>query len=223
MKKEIELKYLLSKKEDLLRLKAALGPYMKESSKLLVQENYYFDTPQLALKKDGISLRLRKENQDFWLSAKQSLGKKKQKNNLSIRLEFEGIIDFEAGELIKDQFLSPLEAFRLMPAEGEGEATKKLLLGHMKKALKEGLQMVGSFINHRVAVPIEILGHKIILELDHSFYPQNIEIFEVEIEFSSAQEAELLRPLIEELFDQVPIKTHKSISKSSRLYKILFS
>lgn len=221
MKKEIELKYLLSSKEDLVRLQGALLPYMKDKPSLLVQENYYFDTSKLTLKKDGISLRLRKENNDFLLCAKQSLRKKRQKSHLSVRLEFEGLVSKEAGELMIEQYLSPLEAYKLLPAVGEALDTRKLLYGHMKKALDLGVQLLGSFINHRTAVPIEILGHKITLELDHSFYPKGIEIFEVEVEFISAEQAELLRPLIEDLFRQVPIKTSKSISKSSRLYRIL--
>lgn len=221
MKKEIELKYLLPDQKDLLRLEGALLPYMRQKPQLLIQENYYFDTPKLMLKKAGISLRLRKENQHYWLTAKQSLSKKKLKGHLSERLEFEGIISSDVGQLIIAQYLSPLEAFKELEAEGEADATKKLLYSHMKKATKLGLQLVGSFTNRRTAHPIEILGHRVILELDHSFYPKEIEIFEVEVEFSSKEEALLLRPLIEDLFSQIPIKTHESISKSSRLYRIL--
>lgn len=218
MNKEIELKYLLSSKEDLLLLKQTLLPYVKQSS-LLIQENFYFDTPGLSFRKEGISLRLRKENQKYLLTAKQSLSKKKGENNLSVRLEYEGSISKEVGELIASGYLSPLESFAALSA-GE-EATKKRLFDHMKKASKLGLQLWGSFINHRTAMPLEILGHHVVLELDHSFYPKNVEIFEVEVEFLSIEQAEVLRPLIEDLFRKIPIKTFQSISKSSRLYHLL--
>lgn len=223
MRKEIELKYQLASKDDLNRLEGALLPYRKGEIESLVQENYYFDTSGMSLRREGISFRLRKENQAFSLTAKQSLSKKSTQDNLSIRLEFEGPVSPKAGQLMIDQYLSPLEAFLLLPAEGEALKTKELLLGHIKKAAKFGLDILGSFVNHRSATPIEILGHEITLELDHSFYPKGIEIFEVEVEFVSEKQAKLLRPLIEDLFDNVPIKTQQSISKSSRLYHIIFN
>jgi uncharacterized protein YjbK len=220
MKKEIELKYLIPAKEDFLRLKEVLVPYQLQEAEEIVQKNYYFDTLKRSLKKDGISLRLREENENYIITAKQSLGKKST-HNLSVRLEYEGEVSQEVGELIAEQLLSPLEAFRSLK-NFENEPTKKLLYSHIKKASNFELMLVGTFINHRTGIPIEILDHRLVLQLDHSFYPNNLEFFEVEIEFVSTKEILLLRPLIENLFTKNKIKTKQSTSKSSRLYRILF-
>lgn len=223
MKKEIELKYCLSSKEDFVSLMHFLEHVRREKSHTYHQENSYFDSPNLILRREGISLRLRKQNGDFILSAKQSLPKKKSSKNLSVRLEYEGMIEKHIAALLCNNNLSPVDAFAFLKTTNEDElATKKILYRRMKKAAHAGLQIIGSFKNTRISIPIVLAGEDIVLEFDHSFYPKGIEIFEVEVEFSSIKQATALRPAMDALFRMAGIKTHRSSSKSSRLYKILF-
>jgi uncharacterized protein YjbK len=223
MKKEIELKYRLGSKDDFILLDRFLDGYAVGPKHLHQQENFYFDTPYLHLKRNNISLRLRKQNSEYLISAKQSFKGKKPGKHLSIRLEYEGRIDNAIASLILDDCLSPLDAFDLLPCLTSDElATKKTLYRNMRKAAKTGLQLIGSFVNLRRALPIDISGQTIVIELDHSIYPKAIEIFEVEIEFSSIEHVKQMRPTIENIFYLARIKTYQSSSKSSRLYRILF-
>lgn len=222
MKKEIELKYCFSTKDDFLLFKRFLERYRIDKKNVLMQENFYFDSPELDLRRNGISLRLRKQNHEFFLSAKQST-KKRSEKFLSVRLEYESCLDKRIAALICEENLSPIEAFAFLPASSPDEnLTKKTLYRRMKKSIKTGLQIIGTFKNTRTTVPILLLGEQLVLELDHSLYPKNIEIYETEIEFSSVKEALSLRPAVESLFRAAGIRTHKSCSKSSRLFKILF-
>jgi uncharacterized protein YjbK len=223
MKKEIELKYRLGKKEDFYLFERFLEQYRCDKKQILRQENSYFDTPKLDLRRARISLRLRKQNQEYLLSAKQSLEKKGAHKHLSIRLEYEGPLDKRLASLIYNDHLSPLDAFAFLRSRSaHADNTKKLLCAHMKKTAKTGVQIIGSFKNLRTTVPIMIAGHKMIIELDHSFYPKGIEVHEVEVEFVNVRQVATLQPAIEKLFRTAGIRVYRSSSKSSRLYRILF-
>jgi uncharacterized protein YjbK len=220
MKKEIELKYLFAGKSDFDLFKEFLIPYMCGENKNLKQTNYFFDTPSLSLKKKGICLRLRQQGKDYILCAKQSL---RGKDNLSIRLEFEGGITNNVAELVYKSYLSPLDIFLLLPTKTKEDiTTHKILCKNIKKISKMGLQIIGSFINQRKVMPVKIAEQIIMMEFDHSIFPNSNEFFEVEIEFLSEKHMKNMRHNIEKLFKDAKIKTFSSSSKSSRLYKILF-
>lgn len=95
---EIELKYSLSKIE-YLKLQKHLKPYFSDQKR---QDNYYFDTPELLLKKNKIGLRIRLEN-----SKKAIATIKFPKDNskskikaLKIRHEIENSINLSNAKLI---------------------------------------------------------------------------------------------------------------------------
>jgi uncharacterized protein YjbK len=223
MKKEIEFKYVLASKTDFESFADFLKPYNAGKITTYQQENFYFDTPFLALKKSGFSLRLRKENDDYILTAKHAVVKRKPKDFLSVRLEYEARIDPSIAQLIKDGFLSPLDVFAtLETVTGEDLLTKERLFMHMNKSVKTGLQIIGSLSNVRTQIPIDLLGQRLELQFDHSFYPNSIEVYEIEIEFSSLDQAKAFKEPLELLFAKAGIKTYPSSSKSSRLYRILY-
>ncbi len=223
MKKEIELKYLLESQRDFDHFKRFLVPYLSGEVASYQQENMYFDTPLLHLRHKGISLRLRKENDIYWLSAKQSL-KKTHMDNLSVRLEYEGVLEQAVAKLLKNELLSPIDTFAIFAAgkTADDRATKMTLHRQMTKAAKLGLQMIGSFRNLRTKLPITLGGQTIELEFDHSVYSKSVEIYEIEVEFSSEKQANSLRKPLEALFSAANVVTHHSSSKSSRLYKLLY-
>lgn len=222
MKKEIELKYCLAAKTDFDHFLQFACSLSLKKSRSLKQVNFYFDTPGLNLKKNGLSLRLRQQDQCYFLCAKQSFADKNTAN-LSVRLEYEAVINNNIAELLKNELLSPIDVFGFLNTQSvNDEKTKKTIYGNMIDKAKTGLQLIGSFSNMRTMVEITIGQEVLILEFDHSFYPQNIEIFEIEVEFSSEKQAARAKPLLEALFRQAGIKTYRSSSKSSRLYKILF-
>jgi uncharacterized protein YjbK len=224
MKKEIEVKYLLSSKSDMEWLSHFLEPYASSKKKYYFQENFYFDTPALSLRHKGISLRLRKQNDQILLCAKQSLApKKSKKEHLSVRLEYEAFIEPHVAELMTQELVSPIEVFATLPANTEDEKlTQKTLYRRMKKTAKTGLQIIGSFVNNRTLMPVVILDENIDVEFDHAQYPKGVEIFEIEVEFESEQQAKTISPALESIFKKAQIKTKQSCSKSSRLYKLLY-
>jgi uncharacterized protein YjbK len=224
MKREIELKYRLASKADFDFFQAFLEPLLIEAKETFVQENYFFDTNMLSLKRNGISLRLRKERQQYFICAKQSLKKKKKKDNLSVRLEYESSIDDRIALLLKENLASAIDAFSVLSAKNnEEKITKKTLLKNMQSFAESGVGIVGSFRNERTLLPIVIDRSRLIIECDHSYYPKGIEVFEVEVEFPSLEDAQKKRPLLEMLFQKAHLRTYRSSSKSSRLYRILYS
>lgn len=224
MNQEIELKYRLASKQDFDEFQVFLEPMKTGKIIQLKQENFYFDTPNLRLKKNGISLRLRQQNEQFFLCAKQSIKDKKSINHLSIRMEVDQPIIEEKALLLKEQFLCPLDAFMdLSLNEPRDKTAQKIISKNIIQVSKKyGLQIIGSMINLRTIVPVEINEKNIELEFDHTFYPNQIEIFEMEVEFSSEKQVNFFQKPIEALFRKAHIKTYRSSSKSSRLYRILF-
>ncbi len=223
MKKEIELKYRLASKADFDHFFQFLRPLSAGKVSILRQDNSYFDTPTLRFKRNGISLRLRKEKHQYFMCSKQSLADKSVSSNLSVRLEYEAPVSEDIAKLLKEELLSPVEAFFHLPTTCPSEIkTKNSLYNKMNESANTGLQIIGSFKNMRTVLPVYIDNTSIMIEFDHSTYPNNVEIFEVEVEFASEKEVLRLRPTLEGLFRQAHIKTYRSSSKSSRLYRILF-
>lgn len=224
MKKEIELKYLLASRSDFELFFEFIKPYANDAIEVFLQENYYFDTPNLDLKKSRLSLRLRRQNNDFVMSGKTSLVRKDMKHHLSVRLEYEGAVEPEIADLLIKNQASPIDAFGFLPVKTkEDMESQRSLLKLLRKASKTGLQMIGSFVNERTVVPFPLFGQTVYFEFDHSRFPKGNDSYEVELEFASEKDAATMHPMIDTLFYRAGIKTKTASSKSSRLYKILFN
>lgn len=222
MKQEIELKYQLAHETDFRHLMSVLKKQAAGHVTVLEQKNTFFDTSALDLKKKGLSLRLRRQNGQYLLCAKQSSQKTKLNPNLSQRLEYEAELKASTARLVEQQLLSPLDAFLDLPASSTEDLITKEELSHsLTLASSYPLQIIGSFKNKRTAIPVKLSGNLLCFELDHSIYPDGNHIFECEIEFCSADEASSLQPVVEHMIKEIGIRTQASIAKSARLYRIL--
>jgi uncharacterized protein YjbK len=222
MKKEIELKYHIPCLADFKLLLSKLKKQTPGPINKFTQKNIFFDTPQLDLRRLHIILRLRRENKNYYLCVKQSK-KHKIANNVSIRLEFEALINAQSAALMIKHQLSPLEVLATLPAKNPDEhKTRDYLCSKIYKITENNLHIIGSFTNKRIKIPLILKSHKFYLELDHTTYPDKSEIFEMELELNNQHKARLIQPLIENMLQELKLQTQASMPKSDRLYKILF-
>ena len=222
MKQEIELKYQISCLADFKRLLATLKKQARGPINKLHQRNIFFDTPGLDLRKNLISLRLRRENQIYYLCVKQS-GLSSRVDNLSVRLEFERQVSKEIADLMLTEQISPIEVFAQLASENHDDlSTRDNLSVHLKNLALREVKIIGFFINKRTKIPIILNNHKIFIELDQTTYPDKIDIFEMEIEFHTQEEARVVQPAIENILEELGLVISASTPKSDRLYRILF-
>jgi len=212
MKQEIELKYQIAHLADFNRLLATLKKQAAGSVDTVQQENIFFDTPALDLRKQHVSLRLRREDQTYYLCVKQS-GLDTNLDTLSVRQEFENQISQNTADLLLAQAISPLEILSKF-----GEPNLEIILENF---VNKNLYIIGSFSNTRTRIPVIFDNHHVLIELDQTTYPDKNIIFEIEIEFGSKQEARRIQPFIENMLRELGLATNSSVPKSQRLYKIL--
>lgn len=159
---EQELKLLLKENTYHTVLKSALNINSK-----MFQENFYFDTKNLDLEKRGITLRIRKENED-WLVCLKVKNTSQITNTYVSSLEFEQPASSAIFDLCKEH---PPLISRFLPTEG---------LSYLND-LNNDLELIGSIKNTRYSLQLfKEFNYK--FELDHSFFPNGNEAFELEIE-----------------------------------------
>ncbi len=213
MKHEIELKYQIAGLADFNRLLTTLKKRAAGSVDTLEQKNIFFDTRALDLRKHRVSLRLRREDETYYLCVKKS-GSDNTLDTLSVREEFETQISAHSADLIRTQQISPLETLAQL-----GDSNLDIILENF---LTTDLYIIGSFVNTRTRIPIIFDTHKILIELDKTTYPDKSVIFEMEIELNSEQDARAVQPIIEDMLRSLGLVANSSVPKSDRLYRILF-
>ena len=207
MTQEIELKYQFMNNADFQRvldifMKITVGPIEK-----LKQKNILFDTPALDLRKNNFILRLRRQNKFYYLCSKQKINNYEH-NNLFVRQELEVKISKYQAKLILKHELSRQEIL--------GDLIK------LDQRIVPELRPIGYFCTLRTKIPVIINNLKLYIELDKTTYEDKSEYYELEIEFNSASDANLINPAVKNLLDQAGIKTSAVMAKSTRLYKKLF-
>ena len=184
---ETELKYSLSK-EEYLKLKKYLKIFFIHKKQ---QTNFYFDTPQLNLKKNKIGLRIRIED-SHQATLTMKLPAKKIKSSmagLKVRIEIETPVKMTtATTLIKNKKnISSLK----------NKAIKKLSQTVTKPDL-DALICLGSLKNERIVFQHPEIG---ILELDRSHF-FGTTFYELEIETDKPRK---IHPQITHLFRELKI------------------
>jgi adenylate cyclase len=200
MAEEIELKLALATTDQLRFLR---HPLLREATAKTDQilDNTYFDTPELALRKHGVALRIRKQGrqrlQTVKLAAKASAG-------LSIRPEWEtpyrGRFDF-----------SPIEVTEIRQWLEQPE-----ILNHIGPLFQTRFRR----ITWHFSIPA---GGEILVALDrgHVLSGGREEIIsEVELELSGSSDVTALQQLAAKLGSRVAL-TPESLSKAQRGYMLL--
>lgn len=160
--KEQELKLLINNKgfQKLLNIAEC-------NSIPLRQTNYYFDTPELDLEKNGITLRIRQQNTDWYICLKAKKGKNRHYSFVT-SLELENKVTDKALEECRS---NPNVIVNYLQKEA------RLLLQNIININK--LNLLGFINNERYCMK---LFKNFIFELDYSTFPNGIESYELEIE-----------------------------------------
>jgi uncharacterized protein YjbK len=161
--KEQELKLLL----DAAGFKQLLA---NKPTKILKQINYYYDTPYLDLKKSGVTLRIREENDDVILCMKSKINK----DMFVTSDEVQRIVSKAVLEQCMD---NPDIIMEYLP-----ESSRDVVVSLTKS---EKLRFLGTLQNTRHCLNIV---KNYTFELDHSEFPNGEQSYELEIEGISNQE-----------------------------------
>lgn len=132
----------------------------------LIQYNYYFDTSDKSLVKQGMTLRIRQENEKCVLCLKVKNKDSSQLNNFVSSTEIEKEISEEVFIKCKNQ---PSRILTLLPFE-----VKTFLDSRLNK-----LEYLGFLRNERHSLKSL---KEYLFDLDRSFFPGGLESFELEVE-----------------------------------------
>jgi uncharacterized protein YjbK len=226
MIQEIEIKFLVQSQKDLDALeKRASEMFAGKKVKEVLQTNFFFDTTDFAARKKGIGIRLRKQDDHYFMTLKgPGLGKKEPNGQkLTSRLEFEAeVTQVEAKKLLegKQSAIAVVEA--LVIGEERMRKTRDHLVALAKLACaQEKLAFIGSFNNRRRILPIEIARHPMKLEFDQTLFLGNVIHFEVELEIPSMDLFEPAEAFLVHLFHECGQTPGYQKSKSERFYSFL--
>ncbi|MDA0713420.1 MAG: CYTH domain-containing protein [bacterium] len=224
---EVEIKYRILERDAFFRvIKEAEKINNLAKSYMLKQKNYFFDTDDSSLRNKSLLVRLRKENDSFLVSLKGNVPKAKQSDtSLSIRLEYEFLIDSDtAAKILKQQ----IDILTLIGSFHDEDINKENTRVHLFKQIRKyskgkQLELIGYFSNQRTCVPVQIKDHKLILEFDETQFPLDITHYEVELEIPKEFDYHMAEQLLVNLFDKAKADYFDSNGKSTRFHNLLAS
>ena len=224
---EIELKYALENAEQY----AALTQYLREQSgreaKILQQENSFFDTVEGDLRKSGLILRLRKENNTYWLTAKGSASQDETgQDTLTKRLEEEAQVSSEEAQKILRGERCLLKVFEELawPPSGQRQKDRLVMIAALQKAQqKKKIVLVGSFNNIRRVFEVSIAQNPYKIECDETHFTGNQIDYEMEIELQHSDAALDVSSQAEQWLTHLHIPITSARGKASRFFASLAS
>jgi len=226
MIQEIEIKFRVASKDAL----AALEEKAKElfpngSIKEVEQTNFFFDTADLCVRRNGIGFRLRKENERYMITLKgPSIDKKESsESKLTSRLEFEAPVSEKDAQMLLSSSLNPVDfAENLSVEEPRMRGTRDHILKILKQACsKHDIDLIGQFTNRRRILPIVLDGCSMKLEFDKTHFTSSNIQYEVELEIPSMAYSDTAESFLVDLFKQCGQTPGFERSKSERFYAIL--
>ena len=225
MIQEIEIKYRIASQEDFQRLKAIFSPAQKKDITIFHQTNFFFDTPAFGLKSKSLSIRLREENKSYVIAVKgPSLDRKTATEALSVRLEYEQDQSTHNAEQMLGGMLSPLDLLksRFPKDTDEKNKTREHLYHKIIEVTRgQSVSIIGSFLNTRTCLPIEIDGHSLWLELDETRFTRDVTHYEIELEIPSSLSPQTAQDFLKSHFDKNKIQYFPANGKAERFYKII--
>lgn len=201
---EIEIKLLLSA-DDAARLRTHLGA----PHQAVRQRNTYYDDEERNLGRAGWGLRLREESsvagERAWLTLKH---RGETFEGFAHRPEYDRELDPRECALLREDPPSLLRAARELVSDPE--------------VLPEsGLVELGEIVNHRERYPLPG-AEELVLEHDHTLWPDGSETHELELEVLDGSEAGRARERLAALLDGLSIEWRVGReSKLARLVRML--
>lgn len=213
---EVELKLVVSDQAALDRIARAAGG---ASARAVVQVNHFFDTEAGALDKAKHIVRLRQENQSFFLTAKgpqrpSAAGAVSEKHEVELELPPARALEYLSGlEPVLSGFaLDPLTAAEPLVA------TLRALAGDAP------LVEVGAFTNHRTRVPLSLAGPpplSLVLELDRTEFPGGVVDHELEAELPEGLDPVAAERALTAWLGTLGVSGQSGPSKSKRFFAAL--
>lgn len=219
---EIELKYALENSEQYAALIHYLSEKTGEKAQILQQDNSFFDTANGDLRNAGLILRLRKENDAFWLTAKGAAPQDVTgQGTLSNRLEEETQIKTEEAQKALQGEVDLLQMFEASPwpASAQEQKDRLVMIAALKKAQnKKQIAKVGAFKNIRRVFEITIQNKTYKIECDETHFPGDHIDYEMEIELQNTNEASDVTLHAEHWLAQLDIPIKSAKGKASRFF-----
>lgn len=226
MNQEIEIKFRVESEEMLIALEdyaRQMFPYA--SLKQVHQTNYFFDTPDLFVRKQGIGVRLRKEDARYFLTLKgpNAAKKKSAATTVTQRLEFEAEINESLAIALLSGESDPIFVTEhLENLDPRMKNTRDHLLALIKKLCETRvLSLIGSFTNLRKILPVTLEGRSMKLEFDRTQFNTSAMQFEVELEIPGMDMFRAAENFLVDLFLKCGQLPAYEKSKSERFYSSL--
>jgi uncharacterized protein YjbK len=221
---EREIKLGLADAQAFARLVAAVGG---ERSAPVRQRNQFFDTTDLALRAQGIGLRLRAEDRIDGAEARYTATLKGRSGRspgaaFSERSELECPLPPATAKAVLAGLASPTELLDALSAAYPAHPLLQLARGVGQRA---PLVRLGGFENLRRSVEVDLAAVaqlagqpplQVVLELDHCVFAPDQERFEVELELGVDEPAEVAERTLRALFarlDLTPIPVSSKLAQ----------
>lgn len=226
MNHEIEIKFKVETRENLAALENRASDIFPDALiKQVQQTNYFFDTADFAVRKNAIRMRLRKQDQHYFLTLKGPSDSKGtlETTKLTQRLEFEAeLSQAQADALLSEQHDPVWIATRLENVTPNMIRTRDHLLNLIQTACTDKpIKLIGSFTNQRRILPIEIEGTSMLLEFDETRFNNSIVQFEVELEIPTMEMFKKSESFLKDLFARSGQDPGYAKSKSERFFSYL--
>lgn len=209
--REIELKRLLVGENADERIIAALGEGVAKDA---VQTNHLFDTDDRALRRARHTMRLRKEEDEAFLTAKGPT--RRVGRDTGSKVEAEVAIDRALAEDLLAERADPLDTLRsLLPDPAYVPLWRDLEHARAGRALRP----CGRFENRRRVVPAQLpSGLAVAVEIDRTQFPNGAVDYEVEIELPDEQAVAEAERWLDELARGAGVETKPAPPKTARFY-----
>jgi len=211
---EREFKLQLGDAHAFEALRGALKPHEARTAR---QENHFFDTPARGLRAAHLALRLRSEEERWFLTLKGP--RQDVPGALSARAEEELELDAREAQALLEQEADPLG-----PLERGPQGAVELVRAARRAADGQRLARLGSFLNERTRLGplvLEKVSAPLVLELDHTRFPGAHEAFELEVEVPESVEPAAVERALRALLAQLGLPWRVGENKAARFFRLL--